>query len=236
MKLNGGVILKTPPKERQFFVYEDLEVGMLLTAISGYLDSYTYITHGERFASLQSGNLILLGANLANGSWKKAVVYLLPILFFMLGAGFNFVIKKYAKRQQMNWRKLSVSVEFLGMTTCGILSFFIPNNLSLALLAFFAAIQADTFGKLRGMPYATIMSTGNLKTAGSMLIGGLIDHDKESLEKGKNAACVVFSFFLGALISALLVKVLGSFTIFGVTLMLLIVLYMMFKDRTEVES
>jgi uncharacterized membrane protein YoaK (UPF0700 family) len=98
-------------------------------------------------------------------------------------------------------------------------------------LAFFAAIQADTFSKLRGMPYATVMSTGNLKTFGGNLIGGIFTKDRAVREKGRNAGIVVFTFFFGAFLSALLLEFIGPFTIFGPCVFILVINLMIYFDQ-----
>jgi uncharacterized membrane protein YoaK (UPF0700 family) len=216
--------------ERNYEIYEGLRAGMLLTATSGFLDAFTYLSHGEHFASLQSGNLILLGAKLADGKFMQSLNYLVPIVFFMLGAGANFGIKKFCGSHHLRAVKLSATVEFFGFLISGILSFLIPSTLLLGLLAFFAAIQADTFSKLRGMPYATVMSTGNLKTFGGNLLGGIFTKDKATREKGRYAGIVVFTFFFGAFLSALCLEFFGPFTIFGPCILILVLNIMIFLE------
>jgi len=68
-------------------------------------------------------------------------------------------------------------------------------------LAFFAAIQADTFQRLRGFSYATIMMTGNVKNAPRLLIEGLVQRDRELLVRGFLLFLIIFSFMLGVGIS-----------------------------------
>ena len=56
-----------------------------LTVSSGLKDAYTYCCRGEVFANAQTGNIVLLGANLFSGRFGAALHYLLPILAFALG-------------------------------------------------------------------------------------------------------------------------------------------------------
>lgn len=51
------MINKIPTYEKTFF-------GALLTMAAGGIDAYSYIFHGQVFAGLQTGNMILLGVNL----------------------------------------------------------------------------------------------------------------------------------------------------------------------------
>ena len=66
-------------------IHERLLIGTLLTAAAGSFDAYTYLLHGEVFAGLQTGNVILLGVHLGQGQWYTAIRYLVPILAFMFG-------------------------------------------------------------------------------------------------------------------------------------------------------
>ena len=56
---------------------ESLLVGLLLAFSGGLMDAYTYVFRGGVFANAQTGNLILLGINLFDGSFHNA-----PVLAF----------------------------------------------------------------------------------------------------------------------------------------------------------
>lgn len=217
--------------KKQALFHEKLEVALLLTATGGFMDSYSYLTHGARFASLQSGNVILMAVHLIRGEFSQGYIYLFPIIAFTIGSGVSFLLKNFARKRRFSSHQFNLFVELVGITCISLLINFLPNNLFIFILAFFAAIQADTFTKLRGMPYANIMTTGNIRTMGSMLIGGFFSKNSEMLLKGRNAFFVVVSFFTGALISGLIVPLLGNFAILGASLMLLVVFFILQKER-----
>ena len=61
-----------------------------LTAIfivlsGGFQDAYTYMCRGEVFANAQTGNIVLMAANLFQGELSKCLRYLVPIISFMVG-------------------------------------------------------------------------------------------------------------------------------------------------------
>ena len=58
--------------------------GILLAFTGGFLDAYTYILRGNVFANAQTGNIVLLGINIANGNISKVIYYFVPILAFAL--------------------------------------------------------------------------------------------------------------------------------------------------------
>ena len=70
-------------------VSESFLLCALLTMTGGFLDVYTYITRGHVFANAQTGNVVLLGLNLAEGNIKEVAFYLFPIIAFALGILFT---------------------------------------------------------------------------------------------------------------------------------------------------
>lgn len=46
---------------------ESTVFGALLTMAAGCIDAHSYLLHGQVFAGLQTGNLILLGVRLGQG-------------------------------------------------------------------------------------------------------------------------------------------------------------------------
>ncbi len=68
-------------------------------------DAYTYLCRGKVFANAQTGNIVLFGANIAEGNWLRAAEYFLPILAFALGV----VAAEIVKRRYKNARATSTS-------------------------------------------------------------------------------------------------------------------------------
>ena len=64
---------------------ESLLLGALLAVAGGFFDAYTYLCRGGVFANAQTGNIVLLGVNLAGREWLRSLTYLLPVLAFALG-------------------------------------------------------------------------------------------------------------------------------------------------------
>ena len=80
----------------------------LLILAGGFLDAYTYLCRGEVFANAQTGNIVLLGLSLAQGQWRTALQYVLPIVVFAQGVLLAGKLKW--QQQQRNrlhqWRPL----------------------------------------------------------------------------------------------------------------------------------
>ena len=217
--------------KHNFAYKESLRVGMLLTATAGYIDAYTFAFHDEKFASFQSGNILQLGINLASGHFIMALQFLAPILGFLLGAMLNQVIKQIAQRRQTAWEPLAVLVELVGILFVALLEIMhVPSLLVISLLGLFMAIQADTFGKLRGMPYATVLSTGNLKTFGATIANGLLKHDAAEFIKTRTVGVVILAFFSAAVLSHFITLLIGDWALLLAPLFLLGVLFFIRQD------
>lgn len=51
---------------RQYQIYEGLRCAVALCFISGYINAFTYVTQGKRFAGVQTGNLLSFAIHLSN--------------------------------------------------------------------------------------------------------------------------------------------------------------------------
>ena len=56
---------------------ESMALAVFLTLAGGFQDAYSYNCRGKVFANAQTGNLVLLGQNLAMGNWPAALHYVI---------------------------------------------------------------------------------------------------------------------------------------------------------------
>ena len=84
-------------KIREKQMSENFILGIMLALTGGFLDAYTYITRGGVFANAQTGNIVLMGINLAKGDFERVIVVLAEIIilavcgFIPSGKGNTFV-------------------------------------------------------------------------------------------------------------------------------------------------
>ena len=103
--------------KKNYRIFERVRVAVMITFISGFLDAYTFVTQGKRFAGLQTGNFIYLMKSLAEGNLTGASNYLLPISAFMLGAVFTYFARKFAvQNQHLRWHALAGLIIFIGVS------------------------------------------------------------------------------------------------------------------------
>ena len=144
-------------------VSESFLLCALLTMTGGFLDVYTYITRGHVFANAQTGNVVLLGLNLAEGNIKEVAFYLFPIIAFALGILFTEWIRaKFKEYDLLHWRQIVVFFEALLLFFPAFMASGMWDTAVNILVSFVCAVQVESFRKVNGHSVATTMCTGNL--------------------------------------------------------------------------
>ncbi|APT18012.1 hypothetical protein FC62_GL001415 [Amylolactobacillus amylotrophicus DSM 20534] len=206
--------------------YERVVPGMFLAASAGGLDAYSYLLHGEVFAGMQTGNLILLGINLGRGDFGKIGRYIFAIAMFMLGTiVVRLVQHKYDNIKQVSRPTFVLIYEMILLIVALILTQKLSNLLILAILSMAAAAQMQEFRKIYNGPYTPMMMTGNLRTISEGLYDTLFIHKPAAWKKTKTFIIILLSFLAGAVLNGLLVGYLGQNTIVISIIGLMVAIY-----------
>lgn len=193
---------------------ESMRLGALLTVAGGFFDAYTYLCRGGVFANAQTGNIVLLGLELAEREWLRALAYLAPILAFALGVVVAEVVKQRGKARQaggagMHWRQVIVLAEIVLLAVAA----FLPQRMNMAvniLISFVCAMQVEAFRKVRGSAFATTMCTGNLRSGTEQLVIWRQTGDANAARKARHYYCIILFFILGAALGAVCTDTLGE--------------------------
>lgn len=182
---------------------ESFVMGALLAVVGGFLDAYTYLLRGGVFANAQTGNMVLLGMNLAKGELFKALYYLVPIGAFAAGVVAAEVIRQgFREHPRIHWRQAAVAAECLILLAAA----FVPRGgLDVAVnvsVSFMCAVQVESFRKVNGNAFATTMCTGNLRSAMELLYRHLVSREPRALEKCGQYLGIILFFILGAILGA----------------------------------
>lgn len=214
---------------------ESYLVGLILAAVGGYLDVYTYISRGGVFANAQTGNIVLLAINLANGEPGKAGMYALPIGAFMMGILITEFVKLHFRRTQyLHWRQIVIALELLVLWTIAFVPSGAYNDLVNMAVSFVCSMQVESFRSfIGGGSFATTMCTGNLRTATEHLFYASANHDKETRKKSLRYYGIILVFILGAVIGVLITESYGEKSVLVVCLLLLTVFTLMFIPAHE---
>ena len=185
-------------------ISESLALGIFLTLAGGFQDAYSYNVRDHVFANAQTGNIVLLGQNLASGNLMHALRYLLPLAAFFLGVYLTEWIKHFYKTSvKIHWRQIVLIIEILILGITG----FLPNEPTLnvianIMLSFACAMQVDTFRKFRSIPCATTMCIGNMRSATEYLCLYHISKDPAMKYKSMHCGFIILVFAIGAAFGA----------------------------------
>ena len=213
---------------------DSLRLGTVLTLAGGLQDAYSYNCRGQVFANAQTGNIVLLGQSLAGGQWAVALHYVFPLLAFLAGVYASEWVRHLGRHSRtLHWRQTVLLVEIALLTAAG----FLPqamNPLANALMSFACAMQVDSFRKFRGVPCATTMCIGNMRSGMESLVVYFHLHDRKILYKALHYFGVILLFAVGAGLGAQAVAVFGNRTIwFSCALLLVSLCFMFIQDEEE---
>ena len=217
---------------------ESFLTAVFLSLSGGLQDAYTYLFRGKVFANAQTGNIVLLSANIMDGRWDKVLHYLVPLCAFALGVlAAEKMREHFQAMQRLHWRQLVVLGEVLLLFAVG----FLPqsqNLLANAIVSFSCAMQVQAFRKVNGYAFASTMCIGNLRSGMDALVAFGHTHDKNALWKSLHYFAIIFIFALGAGIGTQCVGIFGERTIWLSCALLLVSLCFMFikEDLPEIED
>ena len=210
-------------------------VAALLSVTGGFLDAYTYISRDGVFANAQTGNFARLAISLASGDFWLVLRYLIPILSFVAGVSMAMWISRRASRcGKGQWQQYSVLLE-IGLLAVVTL---IPNgkysNIGANIaVSFTCAVQAESFRKVLGTPFASTMCTGNLRNATEYLNQFFIEKKQPDLEKSLQYFGIDALFVLGAVAGTVMTRLLQTYATLFCCLVLSVVFLLMRKDSSE---
>ena len=217
---------RTPPAQMS----ETVRLGAVLAAAGGFLDAYTYLTRGGVFANAQTGNIVLLGGYLAQGQFRTAGRYLIPILAFAAGVIVAELIKaRFRYHPALHWRQITVGAEVAILAAVAFLPqrWNVPANLA---VSFVCAMQVESFRKIRGNTYATTMCTGNLRSATELLFRCCRSGGRCEREQCLQYYGIILFFACGAALGALFCRSLGERAVLLACLLLAAAFLLMFRN------
>lgn len=204
---------------------ESLYLGLILALAGGMLDAYTFLCRGEVFATAETGNLVLLGLNIARGNVSEAMHYFFPVLAFASGVFAAEALRYHlSPRPGLHWRQWVVLLEFIVLVIVAHISSrhdWIAN----ILVSFASAVQVQTFRKFRGYGCMTTMCTGNLRSGTELIFRHVTGRSGDGVE---TYYTLIGAFVLGAVISAYLSSGLGNRTVLVACLPLILAFILMF--------
>ena len=177
---------------------ESFLTAVFLSLSGGLQDAYTYLFRGKVFANAQTGNIVLLSANLMDGNWGRAVHYLVPLCAFALGVlTAEKMRERFRDMQRLHWRQLVVLGEVLLLFLVG----FLPPTLDLlanAIVSFSCAMQVQAFRKVDGYAFASTMCIGDLRSGMEALCIWRKTRDAKARDRMLRYFGIILLFAIGA--------------------------------------
>lgn len=190
-------------------------VGALLAVSGGLLDAYTYLCRGGVFANAQTGNMVLLAVRAAEGQWRLALGYLIPILAFFLGVLASQGIKRLHRRAgRLHWRHTVLLAELLVLGVAACIPLGRWDGAVNSLVSFLCALQVDAFRTVRGHPFASTMCTGNLRSGTEALYRAAAGEASQLARSGCYFG-IIACFLAGAALGGLLAPLAPQWSVLG---------------------
>lgn len=185
--------------EKQKHNSDSYIIAAILFFIGGYQNTYTYLNCGKIFANLQTGNMVLMSINFAEGNYMTALRYIVPLSCFVLGCIVGTIVNiKLKDHFKMHWRSPLLLIEML----CVLIVGFIPDEydlVSAGIITFNSALSLQAFRTVENRPLPTTMMIGNMRKCVDHLTRYLILHKKEDLKE----FWIVFTLLLIFLLSCM---------------------------------
>lgn len=208
----------------QIPIHETFRIAAVLAVVGGFLDAYTYILRGGVFANAQTGNIVLLGVKLADGKYRQSLYYIIPILAFALGVFITEIFKKYfSAREFAVFEYWVIAIEIVLLGIVGIISLTVPDEVVNVTISFVCSLQVNSFRKMKELPYATTMCTGNLRSGTEKLFLYLYSKEKKAGIQAAHYFGIILFFILGAVIGTLSAGLVGTRSIWMCCVMLAVV-------------
>lgn len=208
---------------------------LVFIIISGGLqDAYSYFCRDGVFANAQTGNIVFLSVNLVRCDWAGVVKYLVPVVFFALGAVLAKTLFFLFDKKKMFWKQVVLLCETLVLFAVG----FIPQSMNMyanALVSFACAMQVLSFDQIYGNDFASTMCIGNIVRMSGSFVTAIAKKDKAALKCFLLYLAVVVIFAAGAGAGYLLQKVTGNYAIMFSALLTFIASFAFIgKEKAEV--
>ena len=213
-------------------IADSFRVGAVLAFLGGFLDVYTYFTREGVFAFAHTGNIIFFCINLIEGKFHQASLYVFPILFFISGVFFVEYMRVFFNHKKFHWQQGLLIVEAIGLTFAS----FLPDSYSYiatGIVSFICGLQVQGFRQVRGVPMATTMCTGNMRTATDQFFQYFTTKNPEFKRKGLQIFGIVGVFALGAMSGTIFTRLWGKVAILICTAGFLYLSTLFFNKNNE---
>jgi len=175
-------------------------------------------------------NIALMALAFARGDMPKALSYPIPILSFFVGIVFAAQLReRISGIRRFRWEAAILLMEAALLFLVGLVPLTYAHAPVNVLVTFICAVQYEIFRETRGLPYASIFCTGNLRSAAEHFHAFAAKRDRTAGEACLHYILVILAFAVGVFGGAHLSNLLGARSIWVCCLMLFALVPIMFK-------
>ena len=203
---------------------EAFGLAALLAFAGGYLDVYTYLSRGGVLANAQTGNIMLLGISLAEGTWDRVLHYACPVAAFGIGILLAYFLTQLVWRDRHGEGTCTIlALEMAGLFAVAWIE---PDLYANALISLVCGMQLQAFSTVGGNGAATTMCIGNYRLALQWAANGLQTQNPTAKQKAAVHGGIILFFVLGAICSSRVIDAAGKWAIWGSCVLLLLAMGM----------
>lgn len=214
---------------------ESTYVCTTLGFVSGFLEAYTYLTKGGVFCNAQTGNVAMLGIDLAQRDFSGAARYVAPIIAYFIGIAITvFSPRLLGRYTRTRWETVFIALEIVLLGAIGFMPQSVPHIVPNVLVSFICAMQYNTFRKHNDVTLATTFCTNNLRQTALHFMQWVKTKERAAMRKSLDYLVVIAAFLGGAVVSALACRVLDGRAVWvacGVLVPVLAALVLFNKDK-----
>lgn len=186
------------PRMEAFPLMERPAISWFLAVVAGLLNAWTFHQAGN-FATIQSGNVLQMGYQLAAGDWPKFWYAAGAVLAFGLGSAFTATVIASAYRRNRDYSPLIQGFLLLVMGTSLVLTVtgtVAAGHTTLA-ISFAGGMQGNAFHRDKGMLYANVAMTLVLQNAFNYLAQAFFTAKDSNGRANLQTAATFFFVLLG---------------------------------------
>jgi uncharacterized membrane protein YoaK (UPF0700 family) len=214
---------------------ETLLQGILLAAVGGYLDAFTFLRFGV-FANAQTGNVILVGLDAGSAHWHGAALHLVPVLAFLFGvAAVETLSRPTVRRSVHRPVRVALAIEIGALAVIAALPDSTPDLVVTVTVSAVAAIQFSTFRVMVDTPYTSLLASGNLRSMAAAGHQWLIERDPAARRQAFRLGAVIGAFLVAAIVAAIVTKHIGNAAVAVPTGLLVITLVHLILETRQME-
>ncbi len=148
-------------------------IAFLLAIAAGSLNAWTF-QNAKTFATVQSGNIIQMGYQLAAGQWELLMFATGAVLSFGLGSFFAgaFIATAVRNNKRYTWQLQILLLIVMGIALACIVTKAMRPEYITWIVSFAAGVQGNGFHKIKGLLYGNVAVTLVIQLAFNYLMQG----------------------------------------------------------------